>query len=1278
VDANEATTCSLARERAKRLRQRLLVGEFKDEDKALGDDGLVPSRTSGGNRHWVPLSKDYQLNDTIDACLYPRFHGEAPSVVTVNHHEFGRAVIRLCACHIPATENGCRAFTYVPLASNVAGREQPVLRHVPFFGDDEAIDQLSEVYILRIRRKLGRVRQAEAAARGSFFAVLRCLNEFGPSAIPRVVELVGSKALVPLFRERRMGAYRSTPARAACDAGVFVASEGGVTAAMWGAVFATGATGKLLPVTEGFESNLSRTLTVLRGASLCPVCPTAFSLASHKFKPTVVEPVVPSSSSSAAVEAAASSTTTTNGLAADDHSLGGAEGEQSTPGVDYHWHAQAQVLAPMAAQFCHVCGMYACPEHGAPLASPDVLSQKELLRTTMVPKGIQREWMLRIHLASSEAIHPTLKALEAASPCGFVGQPSAGRKESFPPPPVHPFSSLPADTQRSKLFGPGGPYEAPFRGCGARCFALKAVPPGALCPPPHHTIYRKGRTDSRGRAVRLPWESGFGGSFAEATLDSPPPTPARRRGSTLGTDETDPAEANDTRPSKRYKGLEQADFQCSTTDLSWSSGGIPAKALALLEGVALEAWGEEVMKQYAPMVDGYAQGWIVPTGVGRFSVADLLSGAASLDRALWHAAVSLLPNPVSPTFATKGATDDALMAEAACTAARVGHAGAESMMGGSALGGSQSTFHSASHQYRLRLMEVASKSAVYWREQAPSALFRGAKVSSPTQRLQVILPPTVHRLFAVFNGCCCRMAHALGVPCVDVGFAAHECGLSVWCSETLFPGIDPLPTNAGNPLSGGILKPGFDRVSLDPALSAVVPVDFKWRDPRMDELARSLKPVTMVPLLAFGTAPDMRKARTRQGARRKAHLRARQTRRVAPSERRCSCQGPCGVDCPCSVHGNFCGRHCLCAYDCSNRWFGCDCRKGCRSKQCPCTAGDRECDVSLCGCACSNTVDTGRAWPLGEYEREHLELPSAPKGVSLLVDPVVRAHALHLRWGSFAEQDEEHSKRMDILDGAEDDASGEDGLTPRPSPTEQLSVTDDGASDAVAVSGRAYRRGTLSTDSGEVSSLVPFCDKWDPLSILTEWRFLPTLGEQRRRRREIIDRLCGNASMQARDTCRVLAAPSTIPEAGYGLFAVEDVERMDLVQEYVGEVVSQMEAERRGSIYDTLNRSYLFDLNDEFSVDATRKGNKMRFANHHKQPNCFARKLVVDGTHRIGIFAKERIRSHQELFFDYHYEREIEHAGRRQSAANVAWLRDRRMAGKVVTSRHRAKLPVPG
>uniref|UniRef100_A0ACD5WGC6 Uncharacterized protein n=1 Tax=Avena sativa TaxID=4498 RepID=A0ACD5WGC6_AVESA len=129
---------------------------------------------------------------------------------------------------------------------------------------------------------------------------------------------------------------------------------------------------------------------------------------------------------------------------------------------------------------------------------------------------------------------------------------------------------------------------------------------------------------------------------------------------------------------------------------------------------------------------------------------------------------------------------------------------------------------------------------------------------------------------------------------------------------------------------------------------------------------------------------------------------------------------------------------------------------------------------------------------------------------------------------------------------------------------------------------------------------------------------------------------CRNMKLLLKQQQRVLLGKSDI--SGWGAFLKNSVGKHEYLGEYTGELISHKEADKRGKIYDRENSSFLFNLNNQFVLDAFRMGDKLKFANHSPDPNCYAKVIMVAGDHRVGIFAKERIGAGEELFYDYRYE----------------------------------------
>lgn len=107
--------------------------------------------------------------------------------------------------------------------------------------------------------------------------------------------------------------------------------------------------------------------------------------------------------------------------------------------------------------------------------------------------------------------------------------------------------------------------------------------------------------------------------------------------------------------------------------------------------------------------------------------------------------------------------------------------------------------------------------------------------------------------------------------------------------------------------------------------------------------------------------------------------------------------------------------------------------------------------------------------------------------------------------------------------------------------------------------------------------------------------------------------------------------------AGNGAFLEEHAEKGDFLGDYVGEIISTAETERRGRLYE-LGISYVFELPEETgSIDATRAGNVLRYLNHSETPNCQIRYRREGGQIKIGFFTSKAVDAGEELFINYNY-----------------------------------------
>lgn len=109
----------------------------------------------------------------------------------------------------------------------------------------------------------------------------------------------------------------------------------------------------------------------------------------------------------------------------------------------------------------------------------------------------------------------------------------------------------------------------------------------------------------------------------------------------------------------------------------------------------------------------------------------------------------------------------------------------------------------------------------------------------------------------------------------------------------------------------------------------------------------------------------------------------------------------------------------------------------------------------------------------------------------------------------------------------------------------------------------------------------------------------------------------------------------------WGLYAGEPIEKEDFVIEYIGEYVRSAVAESRQKTYRKGHEDdYIFRVDEDLLVDATRAGGLARFANHCCEPNCYTRIIKVNGFGRISLYSKRAVDVGEEITYDYKFDRE--------------------------------------
>jgi uncharacterized protein len=103
---------------------------------------------------------------------------------------------------------------------------------------------------------------------------------------------------------------------------------------------------------------------------------------------------------------------------------------------------------------------------------------------------------------------------------------------------------------------------------------------------------------------------------------------------------------------------------------------------------------------------------------------------------------------------------------------------------------------------------------------------------------------------------------------------------------------------------------------------------------------------------------------------------------------------------------------------------------------------------------------------------------------------------------------------------------------------------------------------------------------------------------------------------------------------GKGVFALQDIPKGVRIIEYVGEIITWKQAQRRHPHNPKEpNHTFYFHVDEKRVIDAAFGGNASRWINHSCAPNCEADEDEDQG--RIFIKSIRRIKAGEELSYDY-------------------------------------------